>query len=191
MPGRTFSATKTATVVTIHRIKKAVTECEFNPSGFILKIYFANRCMRLKDENMPSKSTSKSVPAKSTSKSVPAKSASKSVPAKAASKSVPAKAISPAAKAVKVSQKIAVKSAVAAPTKSKKATGGAVGKTKSATPSPALPEIGVSPDEIKLRAYYISERRETMGWPGNSSTDWIEAETQLLKEAKKRLKQVL
>ena len=142
-------------------------------------------------KSVPAKSTSKSVPAKSASKSVPAKSASKSVPAKAASKSVPAKAITPAAKAVKVPRKVAVKSAVAAPTKSKKATGGAVGKTNSATPSPALPEIGVSPDEIKLRAYYISERRETMGWPGNSSTDWIEAETQLLKEAKKRLKQVL
>ena len=113
------------------------------------------------------------------------------MPAKSTSKSAPAKAIPPVAKAVKVSRKVAVKSAVAAPTKSKKATGEAVGKAKTTTPSPALPEIGVSPDEIKLRAYYISERRETMGWPGNSSTDWIEAETQLLKEAKKRLKQVL
>ncbi len=114
-----------------------------------------------------------------------------SMPAKSTSKSGPAKALPPAAKAVKASRKVAVKSAVAAPTKSKKVTCEAVGKAKTTTPSPALPEIGVSPDEIKLRAYYISERRETMGWPGNSSTDWIEAETQLLKEAKKRLKQVL
>ena len=108
------------------------------------------------------------------------------MPAKSTSKSAPAKATTPAAEAVKASRKVAVKSAVAAPTKLK-----ALGKAKTTTPSPALPEIGVSPDEIKLRAYYISERRETMGWPGNSSTDWIEAETQLLKEAKKRLKQVL
>jgi hypothetical protein len=113
------------------------------------------------------------------------------IPAKSTSKSAPPKAITPEAKAVKASRKVAVKSAVAAPTKLKKATGEAVGKAKTTTPSPALPEIVVSPDEIKLRAYYISERRETMGWPGNSSTDWIEAETQLLKEAKKRLKQVL
>jgi hypothetical protein len=30
-----------------------------------------------------------------------------------------------------------------------------------------------------------------MGWPGNSSTDWIEAEAQLIAEAKRRLKKSL
>jgi len=43
-------------------------------------------------------------------------------------------------------------------------------------------------EDIQLRAYFISERRQTMGWPGNSSTDWIEAESQLVAEAKRRLK---
>jgi hypothetical protein len=46
----------------------------------------------------------------------------------------------------------------------------------------------IAVEEIQLRAYFISERRETMGWPGNSSTDWIEAEAQLVAEAKRRLK---
>jgi hypothetical protein len=46
-------------------------------------------------------------------------------------------------------------------------------------------------EDIQLRAYFISERRQTMGWPGNSSTDWIEAESQLVSEAKRRLKKTL
>jgi len=122
---------------------------------------------------------------------MPAKSTSKFASAKTSKKPAPAKPSTPAKKAVKATPKVAVKSAVLVPTKLKKATGKALSKVKTPTPAPVAPEIKVSPDEIKLRAYYISERRETMGWPGNSSTDWIEAETQLLKEAKKRLKQVL
>jgi hypothetical protein len=49
----------------------------------------------------------------------------------------------------------------------------------------------IAREEIELRAYFISERRHTMGWPGNSSTDWAEAEAQLLAEASRRLKQAL
>ncbi len=49
------------------------------------------------------------------------------------------------------------------------------------TPSPARP----TSDEIRLRAYFIAERREKMGWPGNSEGDWVEAERQLLAEARK------
>jgi len=49
----------------------------------------------------------------------------------------------------------------------------------------------IAREEIELRAYFISERRHTMGWPGNSSTDWTEAEAQLVAEARRRLKQAL
>ena len=117
------------------------------------------------------------------------------MPAKTTSKSATAKASSPAAKAVKApakaSPKVAAKAAVASITKPKKAPGKATAEAKPVAASQAVPEIVVSLDEIKLRAYYISERRETMGWPGNSSTDWIEAESQLVAEIKKRLKKAL
>jgi hypothetical protein len=38
-------------------------------------------------------------------------------------------------------------------------------------------------DDIALRAYFISERRQQMGWPGDSATDWADAEAQLRAEA--------
>lgn len=44
----------------------------------------------------------------------------------------------------------------------------------------------ISTDDIALRAYFIAERREKMGWPGDSTGDWVEAERQLLVEAKKK-----
>ncbi len=42
-----------------------------------------------------------------------------------------------------------------------------------------------SNDDIALRAYYIAERRQKLGWPGDSTSDWIEAERQLLAEARR------
>jgi Protein of unknown function (DUF2934) len=41
----------------------------------------------------------------------------------------------------------------------------------------------ISPDEIATRAYFISERRNQMGWHGDSHSDWVEAEAQLRAEA--------
>jgi hypothetical protein len=38
-------------------------------------------------------------------------------------------------------------------------------------------------DDIALRAYFIAERRQQMGWPGDSATDWADAEAQLRTEA--------
>jgi hypothetical protein len=38
-------------------------------------------------------------------------------------------------------------------------------------------------DDIALRAYFIAERRQQMGWPGDSATDWADAERQLRVEA--------
>lgn len=38
-------------------------------------------------------------------------------------------------------------------------------------------------DDIALRAYFIGECRQKMGWLGDSGTDWADAEKQLRAEA--------
>lgn len=73
-------------------------------------------------------------------------------------------------------------------------------KTKSAETAPAAPvkvaapkaaaktvtkkpqQVVITTEEISLRAYYIAERRTAMGWPGDSSSDWVEAEAQIRRE---------
>jgi hypothetical protein len=40
-----------------------------------------------------------------------------------------------------------------------------------------------SDDEIRLRAYFLAERRHQLSLPGDSAHDWIEARRQLLDEA--------
>ena len=40
-----------------------------------------------------------------------------------------------------------------------------------------------SDDDIRLRAYFIAERRMQLSLPGDSDHDWIEARRQLLEEA--------
>ncbi len=62
-------------------------------------------------------------------------------------------------------------------------------KKKAAQPKKiAEPKASIifTTDEISLRAYFIAERRQAMGWPGDSDTDWVEAEKQLKAEAKKK-----
>ena len=49
-------------------------------------------------------------------------------------------------------------------------------KRKTAQPS------AVSTEDIALRAYFIAEKRQQLGLPGDSLGDWIEAERQLLGE---------
>ncbi len=39
-----------------------------------------------------------------------------------------------------------------------------------------------SDDEIRMRAYFISERRRRFALPGDAESDWLEAERQLLSE---------
>jgi hypothetical protein len=39
-------------------------------------------------------------------------------------------------------------------------------------------------EQIQLRAYFISERRMSLGIAGNSTSDWIQAERELKEEAK-------
>jgi hypothetical protein len=121
------------------------------------------------------------------------------MPAKKSSQSAATKVKTTSEKAVKTSAKKIAKPAdqdTAKPTatleaKVKKAAikPTATPKTSTAPPAPSAPHI--PREDIQLRAYFISERRQTMGWPGNSSTDWIEAESQLVAETKRRLKKTL
>jgi hypothetical protein len=50
------------------------------------------------------------------------------------------------------------------------------------------PKIVFTTEEVSLRAYFIAERRQAMGWPGDSASDWAEAEKQLQAEARKKTK---
>jgi hypothetical protein len=51
------------------------------------------------------------------------------------------------------------------------------------TPKEA-PEIAEPLDEaIRLRAYFISERRRRFALPGDAESDWLEAKRQLVSEA--------
>ena len=45
--------------------------------------------------------------------------------------------------------------------------------------------LEVSDDTIRLRAYFISERRRRFALPGDAESDWLEAKRQLLAEARR------
>ena len=59
-------------------------------------------------------------------------------------------------------------------------------KTPAKKASPAALPPAPSYDDISLRAYFISENRMQLGLPGDSAQDWIEAERQLVEEAKSK-----
>ncbi len=116
------------------------------------------------------------------------------MPANPKTKTQPAKASSSlgkAAKAAKPAKKPAAKAAVkAAPTVKRKTTSpkkAASTTTKASKPkATASPSSSISTDDIALRAYYIAERRRSMGWGGDEHSDWVEAESQLKAEAKRK-----
>ncbi len=118
------------------------------------------------------------------------------MPAKPKQKAQPAKAssvLAKAAKATKPAKKTAATAAdKAAPTVKRKTatpkieTESPVKKAaKAAKPAPAT-EIPITNEDIALRAYYIAERRRSMGWGGDEHSDWVEAESQLKAEAKRK-----
>jgi hypothetical protein len=61
-------------------------------------------------------------------------------------------------------------------------------KPRAAAPreNSAVGEVMVSNEEVRIRAYFISERRMQNGVPGDSAHDWLEAQRQLQEEAGKR-----
>ena len=55
--------------------------------------------------------------------------------------------------------------------------------TKTAIVKPAGPAtVAIATENVALRAYFISEKRVAEGRAGDSLTDWLEAERQLLAE---------
>ena len=78
------------------------------------------------------------------------------------------------------------RAASAAPKKKRPAT-----TKKSAAKEPgttaAKPAVRGRPEptdeEIRLRAYFLAERRHKLSLPGDSNHDWIEARRQLIEEA--------
>ena len=65
---------------------------------------------------------------------------------------------------------------------------------KEKTPKPTAPRQAQEPasasaaaepsdDAIRIRAYFLAERRAQLSLPGDSAHDWIEARRQLLEEA--------
>ena len=57
--------------------------------------------------------------------------------------------------------------------------------TSTSSESPAFPPANEpSDDAIRIRAYFLGERRARLSLPGDSAHDWIEARRQLLEEAR-------
>ena len=59
-------------------------------------------------------------------------------------------------------------------------------KAKEAPGKKPIKAVVISGEDIALRAYFIAERRSKMGWHGDSTGDWVEAERQLKAEAAKK-----
>jgi Protein of unknown function (DUF2934) len=59
-------------------------------------------------------------------------------------------------------------------------------KTKSRSGAQTAQTIAPTDEEIRLRAYLISERRHRLALPGDASADWLEAKRQLLSELGRR-----
>jgi len=57
----------------------------------------------------------------------------------------------------------------------------------SATPAADVTPASGEPSEdaVRLRAYFISERRRRFALPGDTESDWLEAKRQLLAEARR------
>jgi hypothetical protein len=46
--------------------------------------------------------------------------------------------------------------------------------------TPPIADVDPTDEEIRVRAYFISERRRRFDLPGDASSDWLEAKRQLL-----------
>jgi hypothetical protein len=59
---------------------------------------------------------------------------------------------------------------------------GTVGSAKSKAQKKAL--VQPTSEQVALRAYFIGERRRTLGIHGDETSDWVAAERELLAELK-------
>jgi hypothetical protein len=55
--------------------------------------------------------------------------------------------------------------------------------TKASMPREPEELAAASDEAVRLRAYFISERRRRFALPGDAESDWLEAKRQLLSEA--------
>lgn len=58
----------------------------------------------------------------------------------------------------------------------KTASSGTGGRSKKKSKEPTV-------EQIQLRAYFIAERRKTLGLHGDATSDWVQAERELREEA--------
>ncbi|MBO0694889.1 MAG: hypothetical protein J2P56_02195 [Verrucomicrobia bacterium] len=58
--------------------------------------------------------------------------------------------------------------------------------TKTSTPREPAGIAEPSDEAVRLRAYFISERRRRFALPGDAESDWLEAKRQLLSETGRR-----
>jgi len=65
---------------------------------------------------------------------------------------------------------------------STKATSTTLQSSSKASPKAAPKKAAPSQEQIALRAYFISERRQQLGWEGDHLSDWMDAERQLREE---------
>ena len=78
------------------------------------------------------------------------------------------------------------KKAAATGKKKKPAAAKKASAKKPATPATkptASRPVEPTDDEIRIRAYFLAERRHQLALPGDSAHDWIEARRQLIEEA--------
>jgi hypothetical protein len=73
--------------------------------------------------------------------------------------------------------------AAPAPARKKKPAAAKSVSKPQATPAPKS-VAEPTDDEIRIRAYFLAERRHRLALPGDSAHDWIEARRQLIEEAK-------
>jgi hypothetical protein len=70
-------------------------------------------------------------------------------------------------------------------TSAKKAPQAAAAK-KTTLPKSTAAGSQPTDEQIRLRAYFISERRHRLRLPGDASSDWLEAKRQLMSETSSR-----
>jgi hypothetical protein len=69
-----------------------------------------------------------------------------------------------------------------APAKSKKTPKNGAKRPRTKLPAGAKKAAHPTDEEIRIRAYFISERRHRLALPGDATSDWEEARRQLLTE---------